>query len=102
MTDAPRRAHASISTQSLACPSSLELADIGCDKCDGETGQKIPCCNVKFLNTRNGTAPPSWVGDGIVADPKWVASFDRNKMRPARGIQVPFDGRGGVPHTQAL
>ena len=55
--------------------------DIGCDKCDGVTGQKIPCCNTKFLYVGNGTVP-SWGGEGIVVDPKWLASFDRNKVRP--------------------
>ena len=55
--------------------------DIGCDKCDGVTGQKIPCCNKKFLYVGNGTVP-SWGGEGIVVDPKWLASFDRNKVRP--------------------
>lgn len=56
--------------------------DIGCDKCDGNTGQKIPCCNTKFLYKGNGTVP-SWGGEGIVPDPKWLATFDRNKVRPA-------------------
>ncbi|KAH8062568.1 hypothetical protein JL722_3490 [Aureococcus anophagefferens] len=27
--------------------------DIGCDRCDGDTGQKIPCCDTKFLYTGN-------------------------------------------------
>lgn len=56
--------------------------DIGCDKCDGDTGQKIPCCNTKFLYKGNGTVP-SWGGDGIVPDPEFMASFDRDKVRPA-------------------
>lgn len=55
--------------------------DIGCDKCDGDTGQKIPCCNEKFLYVGNGTVP-SWGGEGIVVDPKWLKSFDRDKTRP--------------------
>merc|ERR1719247_2717751 len=55
--------------------------DIGSDKCDGVTGQKIPCCNTKFLYKGNGTVP-SWGGDGIVADPKYVESFHRDEMRP--------------------
>jgi len=55
--------------------------DLGCDSCDGKTGQKIPCCNDKFIYIGNGTVP-SWRGDGIVADPKFVATFERDKMRP--------------------
>jgi len=56
--------------------------DIGCDTCDGATGQKIPCCNTKFLYTGNGTVP-SWGGDGIVPDPKWLAQFaPHSKWRP--------------------
>ena len=56
--------------------------DIGCDKCDGDTGQKIPCCDTKFLYAGNGTVP-SWGGEGIVPDPTWLATFDREKVRPA-------------------
>ena len=46
------------------------------------TGQKINCCSDKFVYTGNGSAPAPWNGDGIKADPKYVAGFDRNKMRP--------------------
>jgi len=61
--------------------------DIGSDKCDGNTGQKIPCCNTKFLFTGNMTSglPYDYWQDPevkIIPDPKFVASFDRNKMRP--------------------
>ena len=35
----------------------------------------------KFLYVGNGTVP-SWGGEGIVVDPKWLAHFDRNKVRP--------------------
>lgn len=49
--------------------------DIGCDRCDGVTGQKIPCCTKKFLFKGNGTVP-SWGGEGIVPDPAFVASFN--------------------------
>jgi len=34
------------------------------------------------LYTGNGTVP-SWGGEGIVPDPKWLATFDRNEVRPA-------------------
>jgi hypothetical protein len=34
--------------------------DIGCDKCDGTSGQNIPCCNDKFLYVGN---VPSWTGE---------------------------------------
>ena len=65
----------------------LMLSDIGSDKCDGNTGQKIPCCNTKFLFTGNMTSglPYDYWQDPevkIIPDPKFVASFDRNKMRP--------------------
>ena len=39
------------------------------------TGQKIPCCNEKFLFTgKKGTQPPSWSDPHgeIVVDPKWM------------------------------
>jgi hypothetical protein len=55
--------------------------DIGSDYCDGDTGQKIPCCSTKFLYTGNGTVP-SWGHEGIVADPAFVASFNRSALRP--------------------
>ena len=55
--------------------------DIGCDECDGITGQKIPCCVTRF--SFNGTgAPPSWGGDGLVVDADYVAKFDRTQYRP--------------------
>jgi len=56
--------------------------DLGCDKCDGLTGQKIPCCNTKFVFNGTGTIP-SWSGEGLHPDPEWVASFDRDKARPS-------------------
>ena len=55
--------------------------DIGSSQCDGVTGQKIPCCVDKFVYTGSGTPDP-WKGDGVAPDPKYVASFDRSKMRP--------------------
>jgi len=55
--------------------------DIGCDKCDGTSGQNIPCCTEKFLFTGKGTVP-SWGGEGIVPDPKWLAKFNRSAVRP--------------------
>lgn len=56
--------------------------DIGSDRCDGVTGQKVPCCSVKFFYKGNGSSPPSWGGEGVVVDPKFVASFERNLVRP--------------------
>ena len=58
--------------------------DIGCERCDGLAGQKIPCCVPKVLinGAVNGT-PPSWSGEGLTADPKFVASFNRTAARPA-------------------
>lgn len=55
--------------------------DIGCDQADGVTGQKLPCCTEKFLYKGNGTVP-SWGGEGIVPDPKFLASFNRSAVRP--------------------
>jgi len=55
--------------------------DIGSATCDGVTGQKIPCCVPKFLFNGTG-AVPAWSGEGIIADPKWVRSFNRTAARP--------------------
>ena len=44
--------------------------DIGCDKCDGVSGQKIPCCVQKFLYNGSGGVPLSWDDKKIVSDPK--------------------------------
>jgi len=55
--------------------------DIGCDRCDGVTGQKIPCCADRF--SFNGTGdPPSWGGEGLVVDAAYVAKFNRSALRP--------------------
>jgi hypothetical protein len=69
--------------------------DIGCDKCDGDTGQKIPCCNTKFLFKGNGTIP-SWADPEktIVVDPKWQARFSRE----ANG-SVLIDGKYVRPNS---
>mmetsp|Transcript_20430 Transcript_20430/g.53178 ORF Transcript_20430/g.53178 Transcript_20430/m.53178 type:complete len:419 (-) Transcript_20430:197-1453(-) len=59
--------------------------DIGCDKCDGQTGQKIPCCSKKFnfVPTANLTSPMPWGADGLVVDKAFVASFNRDAERPS-------------------
>lgn len=54
--------------------------DYGCDKCDGETGQKIPCCNTKFVYTGAGD-PPSWSGEGISINTTWLASFNYSQVQ---------------------
>lgn len=54
--------------------------DIGCDKCDGVTGQKIPCCSRRF--SFNGTgSPPAWSGEGLVLGEAYK-NFDRDAFRP--------------------
>lgn len=69
--------------------------DIGCDECDGTTGQKIPCCNTKFLHTGEGD-PPSWSDPDkkIVVDPKWMARYHRD----ANGT-IMIDGQSARPTT---
>lgn len=52
--------------------------DIGCDTCDGATGQKIPCCNTKFEYVGNGSVS-SWGGEDLVPTKAWLESFDRDK-----------------------
>lgn len=55
--------------------------DIGCDQCDGQTGQRVPF-SPKY--TYNGTgSPPSWSGEGLVVDPNFLSRFNRSAIRPA-------------------
>jgi hypothetical protein len=62
--------------------------DIGCDKCDGTSGQNIPCCTKKFhYKGFDGQKHPAtgwnaWTSPNIVPDPEYVAKFNRSKMRP--------------------
>lgn len=53
--------------------------DIGSEKCDGVSGQNIPCCTDKFKYVGKGS-PPSWGSEGIVLDPN--VKIDRQSMRP--------------------
>jgi hypothetical protein len=54
--------------------------DYGCDKCDGETGERIPCCVDKFVYTGPGD-PPSWSGEGISINKTWLATFNYSQAR---------------------
>ena len=62
--------------------------DIGCDKCDGTSGQNIPCCTKKFhYKGYEGQKHPAsgwnaWTSENIVADADYVAKFNRSAMRP--------------------
>ena len=62
--------------------------DIGCDKCDGVTGQKIPCCTKKFHYKgfegmkHPGSGWNAWTSENIVPDADYVAKFNRSAMRP--------------------
>jgi hypothetical protein len=62
--------------------------DIGSSKCDGMTGQKIPCCTKKFhYKGFNGTEHPAsgwnaWTSENIVPDASFVAAFNRSAVRP--------------------
>jgi hypothetical protein len=59
--------------------------DIGCDKCDGVTGQKVPCCSKKFnfVPSANQTQPTPWGAQGLVVDQAFVKSFNRSANRPS-------------------
>ena len=45
-------------------------------------GPEDPVCNTKFRYTGSGTVS-SWGGEDIEPTPEWMASFDRDKVRPS-------------------
>jgi len=54
--------------------------DIGTDKCDGVSGQVIPCCSDRFVYNGTGN-PPAYGGKGLVLKDEFK-SFNRSAYRP--------------------